>query len=60
MNKTKVVRAEVFLEFAENMEQTLEILSLQRFELMPRGDRVSERTLKQLRKDIEDFRKKLT
>jgi hypothetical protein len=58
MSKIKVVRADVLLQFAEDIEATLEILSSDVPIDAPWRQKF-ERTLKQLRDSIAELREKI-
>jgi hypothetical protein len=58
MNKTKVVRADVFLSFAEDMEAALEVLSSEIPIDTPKRQKI-EKALKDMRDSIAELRKKL-
>jgi|HubBroStandDraft_2_1064218.scaffolds.fasta_scaffold217803_2 hypothetical protein len=58
MNKIKVVEADVFLQFAENVEATLEILSSEIPIETPRRQKI-EQSLKHMRDSIAGFREKV-
>jgi molecular chaperone GrpE (heat shock protein) len=55
MNNIKVVRADMFLEFAENMETALEVLSSE-VPIDSPWRQNFERTLKQMRDSIAEIR----